>query len=451
MLSIKAKIIIYTEILFGIILCFFAVILYEDIKHAEIVRLDSKLEQYVSGFNRVVSNSLASLDFPDTTDIIEIENEGPEGIQFKITDTLGNRIFSTIDADLSLKSKLGFYDSIYNSNLYRCLLVILEPEPGKEYILLAAVPLKIVNATLHKFFIIFAILIPLFLLVSSFISWLILSVAFRPLRNIIITAQNISEQNLHCKLELPKAKDEIRMLGKVFNEMIARLEVAFKGQKQFVADASHELRTPLAIIRSELEFAQRHKLESPVEECLTIAISEIDRLSNLTESLLTISQFDVNKITNHITKFELNDFLSEIINFFKCIATQKGISLNFSRSKEVFLQGNFDLLKRAVLNVVDNAVKYSPKNSVVNILSDIDLKKNSAIISIEDNGPGISIEDQANIFNRFYRSESTRSVTQGFGLGLPISEQIIKLHRGEIIISSELGKGSKFKIILPVL
>jgi signal transduction histidine kinase len=100
---------------------------------------------------------------------------------------------------------------------------------------------------------------------------------------------------------------------------------------------------------------------------------------------------------------------------------------------------------------VDNAVKYSPKNSVVNILSDIDLKKNSAIISIEDNGPGISIEDQANIFNRFYRSESTRSVTQGFGLGLPISEQIIKLHRGEIIISSELGKGSKFKIILPVL
>lgn len=448
MLSIKAKIIICSEVLFGIILCFFAAVLYDNIKHAEIVRLDTKLEQYVTGYNRVVSNSLASLDFPDTSDIKEIENEGPEGIQFKLTDTLGNQIVSTTAIKFSLKRELGFFDTVYNSNLFRCLLVVLEPQPQKEYILLAAVPLKNVYATLHGLILIFAILIPLFLLISSLISWLILSFAFKPLRNIIITARNISGNNLQCRLDLPRAKDEIRMLGKVFNEMIARLEVAFKSQKQFVADASHELRTPLAIIRSELEFAKRHKLEAPVEECVGISLAEIDNLSKLTEGLLTLSRFDAGRITIHVKEFELKRFLSEIVNSFKNMASQKDVTLKIVGCKEVLIQGDCDLLKRAITNVIDNAVKYSPRNSMVKIIMDINQEKNTAAITIEDNGPGISIEDQANIFNRFYRSESTRSAVEGYGLGLSISEQIIKLHKGEMSVSSELGKGSKFKIMI---
>jgi signal transduction histidine kinase len=448
MFSIRSKIILFNAILFGAILIVFAGVLYKSVKHNGMARLDAQLEQYVAGFSRTLGGEFEDNHLLDTAEINELRTEGPKGVRYRLIDGKGRLILGTLPVIPAEKGLRGFSRVTIDGKQYRRLVLELEPEPEKDFLLIAAAPLDDVYAALRNLIFVFSFLIPACLALAGLASWFIIHFAFRPLTRIIQTAAEVSVNNLENQLTLPKARDEIWKLGSVFNQMLLRLSAAFKSQKQFAADASHEIRTPLAIIRSELEYARRFTDDKRVTESIETSLGEIDRLAGLAEGLLMLARLDAGQITLNRQPVRLNELVVETMRRVQSLADKKKISLVCMPLPEVVAQADEEKLIRVLLNVFDNAIKFSPFGGTVKISVETNLK--SVKISITDNGPGISPQDLKNIFKRFYRSEIVRADTEGSGLGLAIAQELISLHKGSISVASGQAGGTQVTIELPL-
>jgi signal transduction histidine kinase len=450
MLSMRAKIVVLNTALFGIVLAAFATILYISVKHDGIVRLDSQLEQFAYNFGRTIGGDLNEADFPDTADIVELRAKGPKGIVYQLLDPAGRNIVGTAPPGV-LPSISGFSYKTVGKKSFRCLSTELELLPEKNYLLLLSVPLDDVEAGLQHLFLVLALLIPFSLIVSVLIALLIIHYSFRPLMRVIQTAEEVTIGNLGKQIELPKTKDEIWILSNVFNEMMSRLAKAFGAQKQFVADSSHEIRTPLAIIRSELEYAQRHDLKIPVKESINISLSEIDRLAELAQGLLTLSQFDAGFISLNTSPIRLDTFVAETVRLVITLADNKAIHVSTTCSEPMIVSIDPDSMRRALLNILENAINFSPKSSVITVSINRSTHNHHIVeISITDQGSGIAPADIPYVFKRFYRADSARSEVSGSGLGLAIAEEIVHLHGGIISVQNKPGQGASFTIELPL-
>jgi signal transduction histidine kinase len=326
----------------------------------------------------------------------------------------------------------------------------LEPLPEKKCTLLLGAPLDDIKAGLRHLMMALAVLIPIGVGAAGLAAFLIIQYSFRPLQHVIQTAQEVTVGNLEKRIDLPATRDEIWTLGSVFNAMMSRLEAAFTSQKRFVADSSHEIRTPLAIIRSELEFAQRHDLEAPVKESIDTSLSEIDRLASLAEGLLTLSRFDAGRISLNTCAMRLDSFVYETAKLAANLAAPKNIRITTSCAEAIAALIDPDAMKRALLNILDNAIKFSPERGAVDVSLCIkEADPGTAVISVADQGPGIAAADLPLIFKRFYRADSARPEANGSGLGLAIAREIISAHKGAISVRSEPGNGATFSIELP--
>ncbi|MDD5673096.1 MAG: HAMP domain-containing sensor histidine kinase [Chitinivibrionales bacterium] len=448
MFSIRSKIILFNTILFGAILIVFAAVLYNSVRHNGLARLDAQLEKYASGFARSLESEFAEGGFADTAEINELRAEGPKGIRYRLLDEKGRSILGTLPDASPKNHHPGFSFLVIDGKQYRRMALGLEPRADKDFFLIAAAPLEDVNASLRNLIVVFAFLIPACLALAGLTSWLIIRFAFRPLSRIIRSAAEISASNLDSQLALPKTRDEIRNLGLVFNAMLGRLNAAFKSQKQFAADASHEIRTPLAIIRSELEYAQRFMSERAAKESVEISLTEIDRLAGLAEGLLMLARLDAGQITLNKRPVNLKELLTESLRRVQTLADKKKITLTYAASPEIVVRADAEKISRILLNILDNAIKFSPENGSVSITLKTDSK--TATILIADNGPGIDAGDLENIFKRFYRSEIVRADTEGSGLGLAIAQELIRLHNGTISVSSNKAQGTQVSIELPL-
>lgn len=230
---------------------------------------------------------------------------------------------------------------------------------------------------------------------------------------------------------------------------LAPVQKMHEVQKQFVTNASHELRTPLSIISGEIEVALKKKRD--VQEYLSTLVStkeEVDRLSVLTENLLFLAREDSLQKSISFKLIDVTDILSSVVQSLKPKSNKKhiAITLDTNTLSSPTVKGNEQLLLQLFYNLLENAIKYTPsKGKVIISLTEI---KDKIYITIRDSGIGIAKEDQEKIFNRFYRVDSSRSETKGYGLGLSIVQTIIKKHNGHLQLSSELGKGSVFTVIL---
>lgn len=223
------------------------------------------------------------------------------------------------------------------------------------------------------------------------------------------------------------------------------------GQNRFISDASHELKTPLTSLRTAFEVYLRakRKQDPEVRELISDSIDEVDRMQNLTESLLTLSQYQDAPPTKNFTKISLKELITEVLKKTKPVAQAKKIDINYDKN-DFFVAGDKLSLVQLLLIIIDNALKYSPPNSHVTISTK--REKRSVQISVTDEGEGIAPHDIPYIFDRFYRSDLARTNNgeNGFGLGLSIAKKIIENHHGSIGVNSKLGKGSVFRIWLPV-
>ncbi|MBI2759641.1 MAG: HAMP domain-containing histidine kinase [Chloroflexi bacterium] len=281
-------------------------------------------------------------------------------------------------------------------------------------------------------------------------SWLVLGQTLAPLRTVSETADAINRAD-DLSRRIPyngPPNDEIGSLIESFNQTLERLETLFTSQQRFLADVSHELRTPLTVIKGNVDLMRRMKQLD--NESLTSIDQEAGRLTRLVGGLLLLAQAESGKMTLNMKTVELDTLLLEVFQEMRVLAGTK-VRLKMADIDQIQITGDRDRLKQVLLNLVGNAIQYTPPGGDVFIgLAKIG---DQVRIIVRDTGPGIPAEDLPFIFERFYRAEKsrTRSKTSGFGLGLSIAQWIVENHEGTIKVESKEGSGTTFAIWLPLI
>ena len=290
------------------------------------------------------------------------------------------------------------------------------------------------------------------LVIGSYGGLLLANQALRPVDRITRAAEQIGAGDLSERVPTPPQMDEIGRLATTFNHMIARLEAAFERQKQFTSDVSHELRTPLAVMRGDIEIAlRRTRSADEYQQVLASSLEEIIRLSRLVEELLTLARADAGRTQLKREPISLDKLCGDMVDYILPLATQRDQILTYEGpGRDVVMNGDINRLKQLLLNLLDNAIKYTEKNGRVTLA--LTSTPSQAIIEVRDTGRGIPKEDLPHIFDRFFRrSKSTPDRTAvGFGLGLSIVKWIVDSHGGTIEAESEPGKGTTFRLKLPL-
>ena len=324
----------------------------------------------------------------------------------------------------------------------------------RTYIIKIGVPLSGLDSILDKILLIYFIAVPLTLLLSAFAGWALSKKVYQPVTQIIGKAESITADHLSLRLPVNKNDDELARLSETLNKMIARLERSFQSLKQFTSDASHELRTPLTILRGQTETSlEKERSADEYELSLRDNLDEILRLQMIVDKLLILNQIESDGIRLDKSLININELVIDVTSKINYLAAKRDIKINLKISdsdiNEISIFGDYGSLFNVTFNILENAIKYSENNSEINCT--VYTVDNNVAISIEDSGIGIKSEDLENIFDRFYRADSsrTRDGAISLGLGLSISNGIVEGHKGKILVESTPGKGSIFRIILP--
>jgi heavy metal sensor kinase len=274
--------------------------------------------------------------------------------------------------------------------------------------------------------------------------------ALRPIDSLTRLARRLSAEDLSQRLNMRLPDDEVGRLARTFDEMLERLDDAFRRQRRFTADASHELRTPLTAIKGQVEVAlERERDAESYREVLRNVNSEADRMIRLVGSLLTLARADAGQLAIHPEDIDLGSLVSDAVEHVQSEASRSGVSLSVRATNGVRVSADPDLLLQLMLNLLDNAVKYSGRNNgSVQVLFRRDQRWAELVVS--DTGPGIPPEHLSHIFDRFYRADAARSRADGgAGLGLSICRWIAEVHGGTIRADSPPGHGATFTVRLP--
>jgi len=312
-----------------------------------------------------------------------------------------------------------------------------------------AMPLRRAHQTLLRYVETLLVLVPLGVVLSAVGGWLLARRALRPVDRMSQGALRISAEDLSRRLERRGTKDEIDRLADTLNTMLARLQAAFAEMQRFTADAAHELRTPLTALRGGIEVALRAE-RSPDEyrRVLASSIEEVDQLIRLAEDLLLLSRSTVG-LSAARQPVDLEPLCLEALELGVRLAKGKGVNVSMGATAPVVVQGDAGALRRALLNLVDNAVKYTPAGGSVVI--SLGRAGQSVALVVEDSGIGIDPADATRIFEPFVRLDAGRSRdTGGSGLGLAIARSIVLAHGGTLEVQSRPDGGSRFTIALPV-
>ena len=281
------------------------------------------------------------------------------------------------------------------------------------------------------------------------VGWVIAGRVLQPIGRITAVARDIQATDLSRRIELPGPDDELKQLADTFDAMLARLDAAFAAQRQFVADASHELRNPLAIIRTNVDVALADPRADPEDLRHTIAVVKraSDRMARLVDDLLALARRQEPTLEHE--PVDLGAAVAEASDDFVVPAAARNIVLDRAIARGVTVTGDRDALKRAVANLLENAVRLAPEGSRIRLATGSEGDR--AWVAVADEGPGIAPEDQPHVFDRFWRADKARSRADGgTGLGLAIVRQIAESHGGQVRLQSKVGVGSSFVIWLPV-
>jgi signal transduction histidine kinase len=289
-------------------------------------------------------------------------------------------------------------------------------------------------------------------IILSYLAGVFLSrYVIKPIQDITISVKSIKANNLHSRLPEVKGNDVVSNLISTFNTMLTRLETAFETQNNFISNASHELRTPLTIITSEAELLiSGKKLSLSEEASVKTVLAESEKLHHILTSLLGLAQSGFDGKKQNWQQIRVDELVLSVADAVKKIDAQCTIDIDFSNlpddEAQLYTAGNLNLLLLAISNIVMNGCKYS-KNQPVNVRAAIE--NNSIVIVVTDNGIGIPEKDQQHVFEPFFRASNTGDF-EGFGIGLPLTLNIIRLHKGSIGIRSQENKGTEIQIYLPI-
>ena len=457
MLTIKTKVMLAYTAVFGTMLLALALLVYRSVRDAETAKLGAHLEAQSEKLQSEIEEQHDEGVFPVAEDILSVKAEGLTDYHLRILDSTGTVMLDDkvlpavpqqVVAQVFHRRQLT-EDVTLDGRSYRMLISPVEVT-GRNLCVLQLVSSTIeLDESLSRLRLLFLFSIPISLLLASTAAYVITRAAFRPITSMIETTRRISADNLDSRLQLPAVRDEIRLLGETLNTMMDRISNTLNQQRQFIADASHELRTPLTVICSELEFAQQHAADAEARESIGTALTEIDRLARMTQGMLMLTRMDLSQLSLNPERVRLDELLVECVQLLRGLSSRKQVDLQVHIDEAIEVTGDRDKLKSAILNLLDNAIRYSNPCGKVGV-SLGPAGANSVRIRVEDNGTGIEPEDLPHIFKRFYRSGASRAKSSGSGLGLAIVDQVVSMHGGSIAVQSQPDKGSVFTIEMPI-
>jgi heavy metal sensor kinase len=302
---------------------------------------------------------------------------------------------------------------------------------------------------------IFYVAIPIALMLAGLGGWYLARKSLAPVVVMSERARQIGAENLGEQLPVANPLDELGRLATAFNELLARLNAAFSQQRQFMADASHELRTPLYVIRTAVEVTaeQAHRHEDEYRDALAIIGQQTRRLTRIVEDMFTLAHADAGRPTLQPGDFYLDELLMESVRAAQVLAGRKGVAVELEPATEISYRGDEGLLRQMFLNLLDNAIKFTPAGGVVRV--SLARRDSTYEVAVEDTGSGIPREAQGRIFERFYRVDQARTRAEspgegGAGLGLSIARWIAEAHDGWLELRRSDERGSSFVATLPL-
>jgi heavy metal sensor kinase len=346
---------------------------------------------------------------------------------------------------------ITFFTTNLDSLEYRVALQKVEIA-DQTFEIHAAVPTEPFDQALDHFRLIEREASPLLILFASLLGYWLSGRSLGPVKRIIETAESIGAQNLSRRLEVPKARDELRRLTQTLNAMLERIETSFNKITQFTADASHDLRTPVAVMRTAAEITlRRPRAAAEYRDALSKILATSVETSDLLENLLTLARADAGAFAMEMHPVDLGSHVRKAQERAALLSADKQVEVGFEAPSEpVWVKADAIAIDRLLAILLDNAVKYTPPGGRCEIaLSQL---ASQAQISVRDSGIGIAPGDVKNIFDRFYRADRSRSKnTGGAGLGLAIARWITEFHGGAITVETEVSTGSVFRVRLPSL
>jgi signal transduction histidine kinase len=356
---------------------------------------------------------------------------------------------STMETEGEYFWKTTFNTIASSSGKYRTYSVPLASKIKKEYRLIVFSSLERFYESLYQLKFTILMIVPIALIFAAIIGFFIAKKLFSSIRLITETASNISYNNLSARVPTVNNKDELSQLAETFNSMIERLEKTVLVEKRFIADASHDLRTPLTVIQIELELLLQNPDTNPefkqgIEKCL----KETEMMTKLAEDLLLLARFDSNQLILNKENVRIDELLIDCVSQLNNLAKANQVSFVIDVDDSATIESDLKLMRRLIINIIDNAIKYSyPNEKIV-----ISLKTNNqeCLISVNNKGVPIKNEFIGVIFNRFQRADESRT-SSGFGLGLSIAKAIVDIHFGELVVTSNEESGTTIKIRLKTI
>jgi len=307
---------------------------------------------------------------------------------------------------------------------------------------------------------VFLVAVPLAVLLAALTGWFLARKSLAPVVAMAERAEKIGAANLSERLPVANRKDELGRMAVTFNRLLTRLDHAFAQQRQFMADASHELRTPLHVIRTAVDVTMEHSEETHAatvnsgecQQALSIVGEQARRLTRIVDDMFTLARADAGQRPIQISDFYFDELVMATSRAAEVLAARKGVTVEVAPAQETLFRGDEGLLRQMLLNLLDNAIKYTPSGGTIRI--QMSHHNSTCEITVADAGPGIASEAQSHIFERFYRADKSRARSEsgngaGAGLGLAIARWIAEAHNGSLNLLKSDPSGSIFVISLP--
>lgn len=456
-LKIKNRLILYSFLIQLIILSTFSFAIYKIYEDSTIENIENTLDIILLDiYHDLTEEKIRSLEEKrslmeeDMFDEDEEFNFRPLELRLsKITNTEIKILKSTnfpknFTPNIQEVSKLEIEEPL-NKVKDGYIYEIVKVKVKNDTLLLEAITTqKYLNYVIKELIYILLIVVPFVLIIASLGNYFLIHKSFKPINEILANLKKIKASSLSKRLDRNHNKDEIDQLKEEINNLLSRLETSFEKISQFSTNASHELKTPLTIIRGEIELALRKdRTQKEYKETLKTCQDEVLTIQQTVDHLLFLAK-SKDHLKKNIEEIYLDELTIECIKELRNYAKLKNIYLDSKIKEAISIEGNRELLKIAIKNIIKNAITFSFENRTVKINNYSD--ENFNIISVEDTGIGIKKEEQEKIFEEFYRTDKSRNKESGgTGLGLTICKKIISLHNAIIELESKENKGTKIK------
>ena len=458
--SIRARMTVWVAAVLGLVLTVMAGTLWWTLRDSVAETIDAGLAARADAIGRFLDQPGGPASIEEMQDDLrEFVALDPGLNVIRITDDRHRELYRSTGFDpiSAPPSGLGiaataraFADVTMNGRPLR-LITARVPARGRTFVVDVAMPTSEFREVFEEFGLTVLVLLPVGIIAAAAGGYWVSRRALAPVDRIVGTAREITARDLERRIEVPRTSDELQRLAETLNAMLDRLEGSFREISRFTADASHELRTPISLIRTSAELAlRRERTGEEYREALTDVLHEAERTTGLVQDLLTLARADASAGGWFQNPVDVGGLLNDMRAPLTDLCTAKHLEFGpAERPASVVVAGDAAALRRLVLILVDNAVKYTPPPGRVSV--SLAAADGCALLEVADTGIGIGPEDLPHVFDRFYRADKARSrESGGAGLGLSIAKWIVDRHGGSIGIASEAGRGSRVTVRLPL-